>query len=78
MRHFQGLIVSNSLIDNVELSNLGKVNVTCGKNNSGKTALLKSIQNPEHTTFGRPGIDDDGARSMRLFGRVEFRLGHGF
>jgi len=33
------------LLDNIVLHNIGKINVICGKNNSGKTSVLESILN---------------------------------
>jgi len=35
-----------------ELTELGKVNVICGKNNSGKTTILEGISNKENSSLG--------------------------
>ncbi len=41
------------------LSDLGRVNVICGKNNSGKSTLLEGIASTEHSVLGRKlGAED--------------------
>ncbi|MBA3469010.1 MAG: ATP-binding protein, partial [Herpetosiphonaceae bacterium] len=37
--------INDALIQGVNLYNLGKINIICGKNNSGKSTLLSSIGN---------------------------------
>ena len=34
------------------LNDLGKINIICGKNNSGKSSLLEGIASDEHRTYG--------------------------
>ena len=42
-----------------ELTNLGKINIVCGKNNSGKSTVLKAINKLETRSFGKELIDDE-------------------
>jgi predicted ATPase len=39
------------------LLNLGKINVICGKNNSGKSTVLEGIERP--STYGKQFKDED-------------------
>ncbi|HEX8398111.1 MAG TPA: AAA family ATPase [Pyrinomonadaceae bacterium] len=47
---FQNLkLIDTSILENCFLKSLGKINIICGKNNSGKSTLLNSIrQSKEH------------------------------
>lgn len=36
-----------------QLSDLGKINVVCGRNNSGKSTVLEGINTPEHRFIGK-------------------------
>ncbi len=60
-------------IKRIELSKLGHINVFCGKNNSGKTALLEAIQDPSKRSTGRKltpeGIDKLRGRFRPLANR---------
>ncbi|WP_163538057.1 AAA family ATPase [Gracilibacillus sp. YIM 98692] len=38
--------------ENIEISILGKINVICGKNNSGKTVILSALEQDEHCIIG--------------------------
>ncbi|MFC2014929.1 hypothetical protein ACFLUP_02935 [Chloroflexota bacterium] len=43
----------------VTLFGLGKINVICGKNNSGKTSLLEGINNQEKYSVGKQLTEED-------------------
>lgn len=36
------------------LNDIGRINIICGKNNSGKTTVLEGIMNPDYRVFGKP------------------------
>lgn len=40
-------------INEVTLNDLGHINVLCGKNNSGKTSILESVNSDKHVVFGK-------------------------
>src|SRR5688572_30142204 len=43
--HFSSLLLrDHKMLKKVELHDLGRINVICGKNNSGKTTILESIK----------------------------------
>lgn len=50
----------------VVLTGLGKVNVLCGKNNSGKTTLLEGINQPDKGIEGRKLSADDIAGILKI------------
>jgi len=45
------------------LSDLGKINIICGKNNSGKTTLLEGINRPACRAFGKR-LGEEAARQV--------------
>lgn len=46
-----------------ELHGLGKLNVLCGKNNSGKTTILEAISNPQNSHTG-VNLNDSNAEAV--------------
>lgn len=46
------------------LVGLGKLNVVCGRNNSGKSTLLRSIDDPKMRAVGRHLSDEDAHRML--------------
>lgn len=65
--HFEHLMVQNHKgVKRIELCNLGKINVICGPNNSGKSSILECIGSPADAdkrhagrTFEREKIDSE-------------------
>lgn len=54
------------------LPDLGKINVVCGKNNSGKTTLLEGINSPDNRAFGKT-LGDEAANYFCE--KTAFRMG---
>jgi predicted ATPase len=52
-------INKTSVLDQYDLTNLGQINVICGKNNSGKSTLLESIASEEKRSLGKRITPDD-------------------
>lgn len=44
-------------ISNLNISNLGKINVLCGRNNSGKTSVFEALSDEAHFAIGKPIIN---------------------
>ena len=69
------IIKSSELFNNVELNNLGKINVICGPNNSGKSSILKQLLDSKLSDHGEQINDDhvqklfDGTRANCGWGR---------
>jgi len=56
----------NAPLSGSEIHNLGKLNVICGRNNSGKSTVLRAIANPDLSQVGISAIEklaDDIARA---------------
>ena len=46
LNHIQGIKITEKykgILNELDLSNLGRINTICGKNNSGKSSLIESI-----------------------------------
>lgn len=53
MLYKQLKIKKHGILNDTELLNVGKINVVCGKNNSGKTTLLRAINNDGSISIGK-------------------------
>ena len=53
MFQFIKVIKIKGITEPIELTELGKINIVCGKNNSGKTTLLEGINNHDVCIEGR-------------------------
>jgi len=57
---FQNLKITNiKALKEAMLRDLGKINVVCGKNNSGKSTLLEGIIGKEHRDIGKSFEESD-------------------
>jgi AAA15 family ATPase/GTPase len=61
-------------LDECELKNLGKINVICGKNNSGKSTILQAIVNKENRINGRRITEEDFKGFIIGLTPLEFRV----
>lgn len=52
-------LTEGAIVREYTMANLGKINVICGKNNSGKSTLLAMIADPMRRTVGKPWSDSD-------------------
>jgi predicted ATPase len=52
MNQIQNIKFTLDEIKGLELNNLGKINILCGKNNSGKSTLLRNIHTTNNCEFG--------------------------
>lgn len=52
-------INKTSVLDQYDLTNLGQINVICGKNNSGKSTLLEVIESEKERSLGKKISPDD-------------------
>lgn len=52
MNQVENIKFTSATLKDIELTNLGKINIICGKNNSGKSTLLRNIQNEKNRKFG--------------------------
>lgn len=59
MNEFSNLkVISHKALKHCLIENLGKINIICGKNNSGKTTLLEAINAKEKTIIGEQIIEN--------------------
>nr|MCU0240586.1 AAA family ATPase [Pyrinomonadaceae bacterium] len=52
-------IINHPIISEARITNLGKMNVVCGKNNSGKTTFLTEIKSQKHQQKGKRFNEED-------------------
>ncbi|MDP9190741.1 MAG: 50S ribosome-binding GTPase [Acidobacteriota bacterium] len=60
----------------VDLHDLGRISVICGKNNSGKSTLLNALSNPDHRAAGG-SISTDEAEKVAIEAANATMLRHG-
>ncbi len=49
---FQHIHIHGGILEQVKLYNLGKINIFCGKNNSGKSTVLNSLSDINNVQIG--------------------------
>jgi hypothetical protein len=59
-------------IDSITLSNLGRINVICGKNNSGKSSILQAMTTPSSCEVGVPVDLEQLAKTMAIYMDMKF------
>lgn len=69
-------IIPNKALSETLLLNLGKINVICGKNNSGKSRLLESIYDDSKTVLGLSFSDIEFQKIFSGYKGVQIKKGY--